>query len=149
MDLRRFPTLPAIGAVGILYFLAGKLCLHLAFVHASASPAWPPTGIAIVALLLLGYRVWPGIFIGAFLVNVSTAGNYLTSLGIATGNTLEGVCAAFLINHFAGGNAVFNRYQTVFKFALAILVSTLVAPTIGVTSLTLGRFANWANFAPI
>jgi signal transduction histidine kinase len=149
MDLRRFPRLPAVGAVAILYFLVGKLCLHLAFVHASASPAWPPAGIAIAVLLVLGYRVWPGIFIGAFLVNVITAGDYLTSLGIASGNTLEAVCAAYLINHFAGGSAVFDRYQNVFKFALAILISTLVSPTIGVTSLALGGFANWAVFGPI
>src|SRR5207247_624806 len=57
-----------------VYVLAGKFGLSLAFVHASASAVWPPTGIALAATLLLGYRVWPALFLGAFLVNVTTAG---------------------------------------------------------------------------
>ena len=77
-----------------VYVVAGKLGLTLAFVHVSATAIWPPTGIAIAAFLLLGYRVWPGILLGAFLVNLTTAGDALSSLGIATGNTLEGLVAA-------------------------------------------------------
>src|SRR5256885_14617830 len=57
-----------------VYFLAGKFGLSLAFVHASASAVWPPTGIALAATLLLGFRVWPALFLGAVLVNVTTAG---------------------------------------------------------------------------
>jgi hypothetical protein len=56
-----------LGALVIVYFFAGKLGLHFAFVHASASAVWPPTGIALGAALLFGFRVWPAIFIGAFL----------------------------------------------------------------------------------
>jgi integral membrane sensor domain MASE1 len=52
---------------------------------------------------LLGYRAWPAIFIGAFLVNVTTAGNVATSLAIGTGNTLEALVGAWLVNRFAGG----------------------------------------------
>jgi integral membrane sensor domain MASE1 len=81
--------LPVIGILAIIYFVAGKLGLMLASLHASASPVWPPAGIALAALLLLGYRAWPAIFVGAFLVNVTTAGNVATSFAIATGNTLE------------------------------------------------------------
>src|SRR4051812_43708978 len=94
MELRRLPTLPAIGAVAALYLLAGKLGLFLAFVQANASPVWPAAAVALASLLVFGYRVWPGIFIAAFVVNVTTAGNVFTSLGIAVGNTLEGLCAA-------------------------------------------------------
>ena len=74
-----------------VYVVAAKLGLMLAFVHASATAVWPPTGITLAALLILGYRVWPGIFLGAFLANLLTAGSMMTSLGIATGNTLEGL----------------------------------------------------------
>src|SRR5438477_342259 len=91
MHLRRFSTLPAISVLTLLYFLVGKLSLKLAFLHASASPVWPPAGIALAALIVLGYRVWPAIFVGAFLVNATTAGNIATSLCIATGNTLQAV----------------------------------------------------------
>src|SRR6266850_1175910 len=76
--------------VGV-YFVAGKLGLRLAFEHASATAVWPPTGIALAAMLLYGYRMWPAIFVGAFLVNIATAGSVWTSLGVATGNTLEGL----------------------------------------------------------
>src|SRR5262245_34347736 len=87
---RRFSGLPLIGILAVIYFIAGKLGLMLASLHSSASPVWPPAGIALAALLLLGYRAWPAIFIGALLVNVTTAGNVATSVAIATGNTLEG-----------------------------------------------------------
>ncbi len=149
MYSRRFSTLPAIGVLTLIYFVAGKLGLKLAFLHASASPVWPPAGIALAALLLLGYRVWPAIFLGAFLVNATTAGNIATSLGIAAGNTLEAVCGAWLVNRFAGGTRVFDRAQDVFKFALAATLSALVSPTLGLTTLALGGFAAWANYGPI
>src|SRR5438445_13648946 len=89
MNPRKIPTLPAISVLALIYFVAGKLALQLAFLNASASPVWPPAGIALAALLVLGYRVWPGVFIGAFFVNLLTAGNILTSIGIAGGNTLR------------------------------------------------------------
>jgi integral membrane sensor domain MASE1 len=66
MQWRRFSGLPLIGTLAIIYFIAGKVGLMLASVHASASPVWPAAGIALAALLLLGYRVWPAIFVGAF-----------------------------------------------------------------------------------
>jgi len=61
----------------------------MASLHASTSAVWPPTGLAIGALLVGGYRLWPAILLGAFVVNVTTAGSIATSLGIAVGNTLE------------------------------------------------------------
>src|SRR5881296_4300352 len=149
MQSRRFCTLPVIGIVTIVYFIAGKLGLSLAFLNASASPVWPPAGIALAVLLLFGYRIWPAIFVGAFLVNATTAGNVATSLAIATGNTLEAVSGAWLVNRFAGGTSVFDRPQGVFKFAVAAAVSTIISPFFGVTSLALGGFADWANYGAI
>src|SRR5581483_1520405 len=135
--------------LALLYFFAGKFGLHLATVHKSASPVWPPAGIALAALLLCGYRVWPGIFIGAFLVNATTAGTALTSLGIATGNTLEGISAAWLINRYAQGAELFEHYPDVFRFALIALATTLVSPLIGLTSLVVAGFADPHQFTAI
>src|SRR5881398_2815166 len=149
MQSRRFSGLPLIGILSVIYFIAGKLGLMLASLHASASPVWPPAGIALAALLVLGYRVWPAIFVGAFLVNVTTAGNVATSLAIASGNTLEAVCGAWLVNRFADGTTVFDRPQGVFKFALAAVVSTIISPAFGVTSLALAGFADWTNYGAI
>src|SRR5258708_17282871 len=70
-------------AVCAAYVLAAKLSLRLASVHPSVSPVWLPTGIAVATLITLGLRFWPAIFAGAFLVNITTAGSVLTSLGIA------------------------------------------------------------------
>ena len=149
MQSRRFSLLPLIGILTVIYFVAGKLGLMLASLHASASPVWPPAGIALAILLLLSYRVWPAIFVGAFLVNVTTAGNVATSIAIATGNTLEALVGAWLVNRFADGVNAFGRPQDVFKFALAAAISTIVSPLFGVTSLALAGFADWANFGAI
>src|SRR5216117_3802660 len=149
MQSRRFSGLLLIGILAVIYFIAGKLGLMLASLHASASPVWPPAGIALAALLLLGYRAWPAIFVGAFLVNVTTAGNFATSFAIATGNTLEALAGAWLVNRFAGGRNVFDRPQGVFKFALAAAISTVISPVFGVTILALTGFADWANYGAI
>jgi len=149
MQSRRFLTLPGIGIFTFVYFIAGKFGLMLASLHASASPVWPAAGIALGALLVLGYRAWPAIFIGAFFVNLTTAGNVATSLAIASGNTLEALCGAWLVNRFAGGTTVFDRPQGVFKFALAAAVSTIIGPAFGVSSLALASFADWANYGAI
>ena len=149
MNSRRFSTLPAIAVLTIVYFVTGKLGLKLAFLNASASPVWPPAGIALAAVVLLGYRTWPAIFLAAFAVNLTTAGNIGSSVGIAVGNTLEALCGAWLVNRFAGGPTAFDRPGNVFKFALAVIVSTLISPSIGVTSLALGGFAPWSNYHAI
>jgi diguanylate cyclase (GGDEF)-like protein len=139
-----------LAALGGGYFVAGKLGLKLAFVHASATTVWPCTGIALAAFLILGYRVWPAILTGAFLVNLTTAGSVAPSIGIAVGNTLEGVVGCYLVNRFAGGQHAFKRAQDIFKFAfLAGMVSTTVSATVGLTSITLGGFADWAKYGAI
>jgi integral membrane sensor domain MASE1 len=56
MRSRRFRTALTVGILAVLYLATGKLSLRLAFLNASASPVWPPAGIALAALLVLGYR---------------------------------------------------------------------------------------------
>jgi integral membrane sensor domain MASE1 len=73
-------------------------------IRASATAIWPPTGIALTAFLLFGYEVWPGVLVGAFLVNVTTAGSVPVCLAIAVGNTLEGLAGAYLVNKRASGS---------------------------------------------
>jgi len=151
MRYRRFVANLVFAAIlAAVYFGAAKLGLALAFVNASATAVWPPTGIALAALLVLGTRVWPGILLGAFLANLTTAGSAATSLGIAIGNTLEGLVGVYLVQRFANGRSVFDRSRDVFTFViLAGIVSTAVSATLGVTVLCLGGFASWANYGPI
>jgi diguanylate cyclase (GGDEF)-like protein len=147
---RLIKELLQLAALTAVYFLAGKFGLRLASVHASASAVWPCTGIALAAFLILGYRVWPAILAGAFLVNVTTAGSLTTSVGIATGNTLEAVAGCYLVKRFASGQRVFERAHDIFRFAfLAGMVSTTVSATAGVTTLALAGFADWARYGAI
>src|ERR1700719_1494807 len=113
---KRQSDLITVGGLAALYFIAGKLGLGLAFIHPSSTAVWPPAGITLAAFLILGYRVWPGVFLGAFLVNITTVGTVLTSLGIATGNTLEGLIGAYLVLRFANGLQAFERGSDTFKF---------------------------------
>jgi len=138
-----------LAALTALYVLAGKLGLHLAIVHASATAVWPPTGIALAAFLLFGPRVWPAVAVGAFLVNVTTAGSVATSLGIAAGNTLEGFLGAWLVNRFARGRYAFERAQDIFAFVVAVVPGALVSATMGVASLALAGYTRWADVGPI
>src|SRR6266508_5389879 len=132
------------------YFVAGKLGLQLASVNASATAVWPPTGIAIAALLLIGLDLWPAILVGAFAVNLTTSGDLPSSIGIAIGNTLEAVIATLLVQRWAGGREAFERPHDVIAFAfLAAVVATAVSATVGVMSLAVSGLASWSDFAPI
>jgi PAS domain S-box-containing protein len=136
--------------VAVVYFCTGTFGLSLAFIHASASAVWPPSGIALAAVLLWGYRLWPGILLGALGVNFATQGALATALVIAVGNTLEALLGAWLIFRFAEGPKTFARTRNILLFILlAAIVSTTVAPTIGVTGLSLAGHAGWDNYAAI
>ena len=143
-------TWMTVALLAALYFVAGRLGLSFASLHESATVVWPPTGIALASLLVFGYRVWPGIFLGAFLVNLTTSVPVWTALAIAFGNTIEGLAGAYLVNRFAQGPFAFDRAQGILRFAvLAGMLSTVVSATIGVTSLCMGGSADWANYSAI
>ena len=134
----------------VLYIVSGKLGLLLASVNPSATAIWPPTGIAFASVLLFGYRAFPAIFLGAFFVNITTAGTIPTSLGIAVGNTLEAIIGVYLVKRYAGGITCFDSFLGLVKFILlAGVVSTSVSASIGVASLIAGDLANISDFGPI
>src|SRR5437588_90686 len=148
-SLRRLGLLVALAAA---YFVAGRLGLRFAVVSPNATVVWPPTGIALAALLLAGYDVWPAIMVGAFLVHLSTTGSVPSAVAIAAGNTLEGLLGAYLVNRFARGRRVLERARDIFTFAiLAGIVSTAVSATAGVLALSgvaiAGTLAGFGPFA--
>lgn len=107
--MSRQKSLALMAVLAALYFVAARAGLTLAVVHASATAVWPPSGIALAALLLFGRTLWPGVFVGAFLANVTTMGDVTlpvairASLLMAVGNTLEAAAGEFLVRRFAGG----------------------------------------------
>src|SRR5579862_4608071 len=139
--------LAGMAIVAVVYYCAAKLGFLVAFVAEQVSPVWPPTGIALSALLLMGPRVWPGIAIGAFLANFTTHEPVATAFGIATGNTLEAVAGAWLLRRFVGFDCSLRHFKdAVGLVVLAAGVSTTISATIGATSLCTGGVQPWQKF---
>ena len=140
----------ALLVVSAVYFGLAKLGLQLASVNPSTSPIWPPTGVALAAVLLGGVRVWPAIMVAAFAANFTTAGTLATSATIALGNTLEAVVGGLLIERWSGGADTFSTPARVAKFALvSVGPATVICATIGVVTLGVAGLAQWEDFAPI
>jgi PAS domain S-box-containing protein len=147
---RYFQTAAFTVVLAVLYFCAGSFGLSLAHVHPSASAVWPPSGIALAAILLWGLRLWPGIFLGAFAVNLGSGGSVVTALNIAAGNTLEAILGATLVLRFANGPNAFEQTKNILKFILlAGILSTAIGAAIGVNSLVFGGLAAWDRFLDI
>jgi signal transduction histidine kinase len=135
-------------AIGVIYFAMAKGGLALASIHPSATPIWPPTGIALAAVLLWGYRTWPAIFTAAVIANATTAGSVATTIAIATGNSLEAVVGAYLINRWSNGCNTFSTPNSVAKFALiCFVIATPISASIGLTSLATAGYIERTNFA--
>lgn len=139
-------NLVVVASLAAVYFATGELGLMFSLMRPSVTPVWPPSGIAVAGLLVLGYRVWPGIFVGALAVELTTPCGLATAFGVAVGNTLESLIAAWLANRFAGGRNFLERPLDVLKFAALVgIVSPLVSPPLGVRILSLDRFIFWGG----
>jgi diguanylate cyclase (GGDEF)-like protein/PAS domain S-box-containing protein len=130
-----------------IYFAAAKFGFTMAYTADQVTLVWPPTGLSLAALVLLGVDAWPGVFLGALIANVTSHEPALVALGIATGNTFEAVAAAFVVRRVVGTGHSTNWL----RYALGLvvggaLVSTTVSATIGVTSLCAGGLQPWAAF---
>ncbi|MBI5758321.1 MAG: MASE1 domain-containing protein [Planctomycetales bacterium] len=125
--------------MAVIYYAAARLGLTLQLPDTNASPVWPPSGIGFAAVMLAGYRVWPGIAIGAFLANLhtlpSTAAGFATSCGICVGNTLEPVVGLFVLRRLVSVRNPLERARNVFRFVAAATAGCLIASTNGATNL--------------
>ncbi|MBA5604351.1 CHASE domain-containing protein [Duganella sp. FT3S] len=149
------PTRPAalaallpIVLLALIYYGAARLGLLLAFAHSNATPVWPPSGIAFAALLLFGYRLWPGILVGALAANLVAFhvnglpldGKVLAvSMAIAIGNTLETLVGASLMQRYTDGPRPLNQLHNVYKFAIIAMVMSMVSAGIGSSALVLSH----------
>jgi PAS domain S-box-containing protein len=121
--------------LGVAYYVAAQLSLRLALVGENITPLWPPTGIALVGFLLRGRRLWPGVAIAAFVVNLPISATPVAAAVTAVGNTLAPLAAATLLLR-VGFRPQLDRLRDALAIVfLAALGSTLISATIGATTL--------------
>ena len=131
-----------------VYVVVARLGLMVDAVAGFATLVWPATGIALAALIHFGYRLWPGILLGAFIANAWAGAPALVALGIGAGNTLEAVAGALLLRSIPGFRPSLDRLPDVLGLVvLAAGVSTAISATMGVMSLYLGGLVALDNAA--
>jgi signal transduction histidine kinase len=129
----------AIAALAIVYVIAARAGLMMDAVGGFATLVWPPSGLALAALLIFTPRLWPGVFLGAFVANLLTGAPAAAAFGIGVGNTLEAVLAVYALRRIPGFDVSLERLSDVVGLiVLAAGLSTMVSASIGVTSLYLG-----------
>src|SRR6058998_3106592 len=139
MSSRSVSYVTHVGVLFAIYSSTARLGLTLDAVSGFATAVWPPTGIALAALTLGGARLWPGIALGAFLVNVGAGAPVPVACGMAMGNTLEALVGSVLLVRVVGFRPALDRLRDVVGLVvLAAGLSTLVSATVGVTSGWLG-----------
>ncbi len=150
MTRRHIPPIGLCLLIAVVYFAAAELGLSLASIHENVTPVWPPTGIAIAALLIFGGRVWPGILLGALAANILTSLPFASVTGIAIGNTFEAVVAWFLLRRSKGWRRSFSSVGDVMTFVVyAAVLATLVSATIGSLSVCFGDPKQWSSFVSL
>ncbi len=131
--------------VGLAYWVAAKLSLNLALVHGQVTPVWPPTGIALVALLVIGRRAWPAILLAAFAVNLPIGPSPAGAAVIAAGNTLAPMASAELLRRL-DFHLELDRVGDAAAIIAAALVGVTISATFGSVVLLLSGAVNSPGF---
>jgi diguanylate cyclase (GGDEF)-like protein/PAS domain S-box-containing protein len=144
------PSRTILVVLAVLYFAVAKLGLTLASTAEQVTLVWPPSGLALAALLALGTEVWPSVFVGAFLANATVHEPLIVAASIAAGNTLEAILAASLLRRFVGfGTGIERLKHALGLVLLAAIASTTIGATIGVTSLCVGGVQPWRTYGEL
>jgi PAS domain S-box-containing protein len=134
------------GAVFAAYFVGGKLGLAVPFTSGNVSLVWPPAGVALAALLLIGNRIWPAIALGAFVVNLTTPIPAIAALGIAVGNTAGPFLGASWLRRDPGFRRSLSRLPDVLRMILVSApLGSAVSATVGVIVLFLSHVNPWSG----
>ncbi len=150
--------LVATAGVGLAYFALGRLALLLAIPPGYATAVWPAAGVALAGTLLFGYRVWPGVFVGSFFVNVFTSfdstsvatilGSAALPAAVAVGAVLQAFLGAYLVRRWVGFPGDLDRLGGIVRtMTLGGPLACLTNATIGVASLLVSGSIDGAAFA--
>jgi PAS domain S-box-containing protein len=135
-------------ALAVVYFVAAKIGLALAFETPQVTAIWPPTGIALIALLLFGPRVWPGVFLGAIAAHASAGEPLAVALNVACGNTLTGVIGVLALQASRFDSALERSRDVLALIGVAVL-SPLISASVSTAALALGGFVPWHMFVAV
>ncbi|MFF3539426.1 MASE1 domain-containing protein [Streptomyces sp. NPDC002466] len=145
---RRAVTVLTVLGVAACYFATARLGLLQQLVHGQVTPLWPPTGIAMAALLVFGVRIWPGIALGALVVNGTIDPSPLSVLLITAGNTLAPLCSLLLLTR-VGFHKDLDRLRDALALVfLGALAGTLISASAGSAALVLSGALPAAEFWP-
>ena len=145
---RRVANLAQMGLLAVVYFVAAKFSLVFAIPPGHATAIWPPSGIALAATLLVGNRLWPGVWLGAALVNYTVSSSPILAALLGTGNALEALVGAALIRRYMGVPRRFEHYKDVFIFVAIAALSCTIASTVAVLSLAMVGSVSWPDILP-
>ncbi|MCC5475493.1 MASE1 domain-containing protein [Streptomyces barringtoniae] len=134
--------------IAALYYGSARLGLLQQLVRGQVTPLWPPSGIAVASLLLRGPRVWPGIALGAFLVNISLGPSLPAVLAIAAGNTLAPLCSYVLLRRTGFREDLDRLRDALALIFLGAFTGMLVSATTGSGTLVLAGVLNTGDFWP-
>lgn len=129
------------------YFFTARFGLGIGAVSGFATLIWPPSGIALAALLLGGIRLWPAVFFGALIANLHIGANSQTAIAIGIGNTLESVVAAAILQKLDFRLRLERVRDFLSLIAVGALLSTMLSASIGVTSLWLNGTVSDIDFS--
>jgi PAS domain S-box-containing protein len=152
-----FHTLMIVLGIAAAYYVTGRLGLLFAIPPGYATAVWLPSGIALGAILIGGYRGWPGVLLGSWLLNMMPpfeAANWMARLdglalptSIGLGAALQAVVAAYLVRRVVGFPNPLSRGRDIGAFlGLGGPVSCLINATVGVTSLLIAGRIPWAGY---
>lgn len=135
-------------AVAACYYATARLGLLQQLVRGQVTPLWPPTGIAVAALLVFGIRIWPGIALGALAANITIGPSVLPVLLIAVGNTIAPICSYLLLRRADFHNEVDRLRDALALVFLGALAGMLISATAGTAALAVSGALPDAGFWP-
>jgi len=128
-----------IAVLAAAYIVAARLGLTFDPVAGFATLVWPPTGIALAALLIFGPRLWPGILIGASITSMMLGGSLAVAIASGVGNTLEAVAGVYVLRRVRGFTLSLETFGTILGLIFVAFACTAISATTGVASLFFGH----------
>ncbi len=132
--------------LALIYALVAKLVLNNFSTFSAISIFWPPSGLALAALLIGGKRYWPGIFFGALAGNIMGGNPLGVSLLIAAGNTIEALAGLWLLSHTVRFNSNFSHPKDFLWLGFFGVLTAFIGAVLGVSALTISHLVTQQVF---